>query len=66
MSEAPKRKTHTSTAVKSKYNAKVYDKISFSAPKELAKEFKEKCAENGDSMASIFKDAMQAYLKKDL
>lgn len=66
MEQTPKRKTHTSTAVKSRYNAKVYDKIQFSAPKDLAKEFKEKCAQNGDSMASIFKNAMQAYLEKDL
>lgn len=60
-----KRKTRTSTAVKNKYNAKVYDKITFAVPKAMAQEFKAKCAENGDSMASIFKSAMQAYLDEE-
>ena len=66
MSESAKHKTHTSTAVKARYNAKVYDKITFSAPKELAKEFKDKCADSGVSMAQIFKSAMRAYLDGNL
>ncbi len=63
MSET-KRKTHTSTEVKARYNAKVYDRIGFSAPKALVAEFKAKCAENGISMASVFKAAMEDYLAK--
>ena len=41
MAEA-KRKTKTSTAVKTRYNEKVYDNISARVPKELAAAFKEK------------------------
>ena len=58
-----KRKTYTTTAVKMKYNNKVYDTISFRAPKELVAQFKEKCAAEGQSQAQIFKDAMKAYLE---
>ena len=43
-----KRKTKTSTAVKTRYNEKVYDVISARVPKELAAAFKEKCAADGN------------------
>ncbi len=59
-----KRKTHTSTQVKQKYNQKVYKVISFSAPKELAAEFKNVCAENGLYQAQIFKEAMRQTVEK--
>ena len=59
------RKTKTSSAVKDRYNNKVYDNVSFRAPKELVAEFKQKCKENGTSQAQIFKNAMQEYLKNN-
>jgi hypothetical protein len=59
-----KRKTHTSSAVKARYNAKVYTQIAFSAPKEMAAAFKEKCVREGVSQASILKQAMEDYLAK--
>jgi hypothetical protein len=63
MSET-KRKTHTSTAVKARYNAKTYDKISCAVPKATAAAFKEKCAREGISQASIIKQAINDYLAK--
>ena len=38
-----RRKTKTSTEVKSRYNQKTYDVISVRVPKELAAAFREKC-----------------------
>lgn len=57
-----KRKTHTSTEVKRRYNEKVYSRITFSAPKDLVAEFKEKCAKAGVSQAQVLKDAMQEFI----
>lgn len=59
-----KRKTHTSSAVKQRYNEKVYDNISARVPKELAAAFKEKCAAEGISQAQIIKKAMEDFLKQ--
>ena len=59
-----KRKTHTSTAVKQKYNTKTYDVISVRIPKDLAAAFKEKSAAEGISQASIIKAAIEEYLAK--
>ncbi len=61
MAEA-KRKTKTSSAVKQKYNDKVYNIISVRVPKELAAEFKAKCAANGISQAQIIKKAIEDFL----
>lgn len=59
-----KRKTHTSTAVKQRYNTKTYDVISVRIPKDLAAAFKEKSAAEGISQASIIKAAIEDYLSK--
>lgn len=59
---AEKRKTHTSTAVKQRYNEKVYDVISVRVPKEQAAAFKAKCAETGISQAQVIKNAIAAFL----
>ncbi len=58
-----KRKSHTSTDVKRRYNEKMYTVISFSVPKDMAAAFKQKCIENGDVQAQIFKRAIEEYLK---
>ena len=58
--EKQKRKTHTSTDVKRRYNEKVYDRISLSVPKEMA--FKAKCAAEGIPQAQILKRAIEAFL----
>lgn len=57
-----KRKTHTSSAVKRKYNSKVYARVSVELPKELVSEFKALCKENGESQASIVKKAIEQYI----
>lgn len=59
-----KRKTTTSTAVKARYNNKVYDKITISVPKDLAAQFKAKCATEGISQAQIFKTAMEEFINQ--
>lgn len=61
---AEKRKTTTSTAVKARYNNKVYDKITISVPKDLATQFKEKCTTEGISQAQILKKAMEEFINK--
>lgn len=58
-----KRKTTTSTAVKRRYNEKVYDIISARVPKDLAAAFKEKCAAEGIPQAQIIKRAIEDFLK---
>ncbi len=62
--EAKKRKTTTSTAVKARYNDKVYSQLAFKLPKDLVKAFKEKCAAEGISQAKIIKEAIEEFLKK--
>ena len=59
-----KRKTVTSSAVKQRYNEKVYDNVSARVPKELAAAFKEKCAAEGISQAQIIKKAIEDFLKQ--
>ena len=58
-----KRKTKTSTAVKSRYNQKVYDVISVRVPKELAEKFREKCINDGISQAGVIKQAIEKYIE---
>lgn len=62
--EETKRRTKTSTAVKRRYNERVYDRISASVPKELAAAFREKCAAEGISQAQIIKKAIEDYLSE--
>lgn len=61
-----KRKTHTSTEVKARYNAKVYSNLSLKLPKELVANFKEKCTREGVSQASIIKKAIEEFLSKEI
>ena len=57
-----KRKTHTSSKVKDRYNKKVYDNISVRVPKATAAEFKAKCAAEGIPQAQIIKKAIEEFL----
>ncbi len=59
-----KRKTKTSTAVKTRYNEKVYDIISARVPKDLAADFREKCAAEGIPQAQIIKKAIEDFLSQ--
>jgi len=60
--EEKKRKTKTSTAVKKRYNSKVYDSIIVRIPKETAEAFKEKCKAENIPQAQIIKKAIDAFL----
>lgn len=62
MSEETK-KPRTSSAVKRKYNSKVYATVTAQLPKELVAEFKAKCARDGVSQASVIKDAIEMFLQ---
>lgn len=62
--EESKRKTKTSTAVKSRYNQKAYDVISARVPKDLAAAFREKCDAEGAVQAQIIKRAIEEFLQK--
>lgn len=59
-----KRKTKTSTEVKTRYNQKTYDIISVRVPKEMAQTFKEKCVAVGVPQAQIIKRAIEEFLKQ--
>lgn len=59
-----KRRTKTSTEVKSRYNQKTYDVISVRVPKELSAAFREKCAAEGAIQAQIIKKAIEDFLQK--
>ena len=62
--EQQKRKTKTSSSVKNRYNAKMYDRIVACVPKELAEAFKKKCAAEGIPQAQIIKKAIEDFLEK--
>lgn len=64
-SPKPKRKTHTSTEVKRRYNEKTYTLISASVPKAMAEAFKAKCAERGIAQAQVIKQAISAFLAEE-
>ncbi len=59
-----KRKTKTSSEVKNRYNAKVYDRVTVCVPKDIAKAFKEKCKACGVSQAEIIKNAIDNFLSQ--
>ena len=59
-----KRKTHTSTAVKQRYNEKVYDNIAVRVPKEMAAAFKAKCLEKGIPQAQVIRKAIEQFLSE--
>ncbi len=60
-----KRKTTTSSAVKRRYNNKVYSTVQVQLPKELVAEFKELCKEKGVSQASVVKNALEQFINEN-
>lgn len=60
-----KRKTKTSSAVKNRYNKKVYDSIIVRVPKEMGAAFKKKCAETGTPQAQVIKRAIEQFLAEE-
>lgn len=61
--ETPKRKTHTSSEVKNRYNQKTYTPVKAMLPKDLAARFKEKCKSDGISQAQVIREAVENFLK---
>ena len=61
---ADKRKTKTSTEVKTRYNQKTYDVIAVRVPKETAEAFQAKCAADGVPQAQIIKRAIEEFLQQ--
>jgi len=59
-----KRKTFTSTAVKRRYNSKVYSRIYADLPKELVANFKAAAKVNGATIAEVLRGALTQYVKK--
>lgn len=62
--ENSRRKTKTSTEVKTRYNQKTYDVIAVRVPKDMAEAFKQKCASEGVPQAQIIKKAIEEFLSK--
>ena len=60
-----KKKPRTSSAVKRKYNAKVYSAVTAQVPKGLAAAFREKCKAEGISMAAVLKKAMEDFIAEE-
>jgi len=60
----PKRKTHTSSQVKERYNNRVYGRILVRLPKDLVEEFKSTCVERNVSQASVVREAVEKFLGK--
>lgn len=61
---AEKRKTKTSSAVKNRYNKRVYSSIIVRIPKGQAEIFKAKCAAEGAPQAQIIKRAIEQFLEE--
>lgn len=59
-----KRKTHTSSEVKARYNAKTYDRIQLNLRKDKAAAYRAKCDELGISYSEPLHQAIDEILKK--
>ena len=53
----------TSSAVKNRYNAKVYDRVLLAIPKGLKDEWKARAEENGESLTKFIMNAVAEYKK---
>ena len=62
--EQKKRKTTTSTAVKARYNKNHYTRIPLDIKKELAEQFKRKCATEETSCSAVLKAAIEEFVAK--
>lgn len=60
----PKRKTHTSSAVKARYNAKTYDRIQINLRKDKAAAYRAKCDKLGISYSEPLHKAIDELLSK--
>lgn len=59
-----KKKTRTSVAAVIRYHKKAYTRIPLDVPKELAQQFKDKCAAEEKSYRAVLIEAIEAFLDK--
>ena len=59
------RKTHTSTQVKAKYNAKAYDRIVLTLKKGEAAKLTDYASTNGESRNAFILRAIDEQIKRD-
>lgn len=57
-----KRKTHTSSEVKRRYNDKTYDRLTIMVRKEISKQYKDKCESLGITYSQPLHEAIQKFL----
>lgn len=62
MAEEKKRKTHTSAAVKARYNKKVYRTITIRLRKELVAEWETALNEDEIAKAEFLRNSIKQYL----
>lgn len=62
--EKPKRKTHTSSAVKNRYKKKMYTRILADLPKDMVAEFKELTEANGTTTSAVIREAVKRYISE--
>lgn len=55
----------TSTEVKTRYNERVYTAINIKLPKDLAKDFKEKCEKTGTPQRQVIIEAVERFLRDE-
>jgi len=60
-----KRKTHTSTAVKRRYNEKAYDRINLTVKKGMRETYAALAAERGLSLNGFINQLLEKELSKD-
>lgn len=65
MEDTNKRKTHTSTEVKKRYNQKTYTQIIVSVKKEIAAEYKEKCDNAGIPYSKPLHEAILKFIEEN-
>lgn len=63
--EETKRKTKTSAAVKNRYNAKAYDRITVCVPKGEKEVFQAYAARNGESLNAFIIRAVRETIEKE-
>ena len=63
--EKPKRKTHTSSAVKDRYNAKAYDDLRLRVPKGKKADLQEHAAGRGESLNGFLNRAIDSQIAQD-
>ena len=56
--------TKTSSAVKRRYNNKVYSPVTVYLSKDLVAQFKERCVRTGKSQASVVREAVERFLSE--